>query len=170
MPLPGTLAFSWRQAHGTVLIPNTLAAFEIRSEINYALAVIALFWVKYSFAEHGRSSERTLTWLWQLICLEIIITLVFFQINFHLCFFQHFRLQNNYNNNEFTRINDENSAIILLTSQDTQNNSFTIFSVGFMGDLLLTGKNTPTRLKYLRTESSEEYAEPKNVRLVKIFR
>jgi hypothetical protein len=35
-----------------------------------------------------------------------------------------------------------------------------------MGALLETGNNTSTRLKYLRTESSEEFAEPKSVRLV----
>jgi len=53
------------------------AAFESRSKVNYALAVIALFWVKYSFDEHRHPFGRNLTWPSQLICLEIIITLIF---------------------------------------------------------------------------------------------
>jgi hypothetical protein len=36
-----------------------------------------------------------------------------------------------------------------------------------MGALLLTGNSTSTRLKYLRTESSEEFYKPKSVILVK---
>jgi hypothetical protein len=107
MPLLGTLTFSWRQAHGTVPTAYALAAFEIRSEINYALAVIGLLWVKDSSTEHRRSFERNLTWPWQLICLEIIITFVFFPDSFPFIF-QHFHLQNNYSNNEFSRINYEN--------------------------------------------------------------
>ena len=160
MPPLDTLTLSWRQAHGTVFTPNTLAAFENSSKINYALAVIALFWVKYSFEEHRHPFERKMTWPGQLICLEIIIILVISRLISIYAPFSPIHFQNNYNN-EFRRINYGNAAIILLASKNTQNTSFTTFSVGFMVDLLLTWNSTPTRFKYLRTENSEEYSKPK---------
>jgi hypothetical protein len=54
---------------------------------------------------------------------------------------------------------------ILLTSQDTQNNSFTTFSMGFYGCSLGGREQYVYSLKYLIGESSKEYAEPKSVRL-----